>query len=185
VEPAEWVGSVELVVGIAHPRCPQVVADAATGNTIQHTAVERLIETERPRIDLEVAPAATLLRTAKPAPDNRSDVRAAICPATEAAEGPVAAIGQAAKAPATEPAGAEEIVSEDGISRAAGAETGTLSEEVPKATADRALVLTAVAALPAWDPGAEVEAGAVEEAVAVGGAGRRPGREPNYTENTE
>jgi hypothetical protein len=85
------------------------VADAATGNTIQHTAVELLIATERPQTDLEVARAATLLRTARPAPDNRSDVRVEICPATEAAEGPVAAIGQAAKAPATEPAEAEEI----------------------------------------------------------------------------
>jgi hypothetical protein len=51
------------------------------------------------------------------------------------------------------------------------AETGTLSEEVPKATADQALALTAVAALPAWDLEAEVEA--VEEAAEVGAAGRR------------
>jgi hypothetical protein len=52
-----------------------------------------------------------------------------------------------------------------------------LSEEVPKVTADQALVLTAVAVLRAWDLEVEVEAVAEAEGVAaaaVGDAGRRP-----------
>ena len=83
----------------------------------------------------------------------------------------------AAQAMATELAEAEEIVSEGGISRAAVAETGMLSEEAPKAIADQARAPTAVAVHPAWD--LEAEAGAVAEAEvvvvgAVGDAGRRP-----------
>jgi hypothetical protein len=168
-ELAELVGSVELAAGIAHPRCPQVVADAATGNTIQRIAVEPLIETERPQTDLEVARGATPSPTARPAPGNRLDDRAAICRAT-AGEEPLQATGLAARATVTGVAGeAERIVLEVVICRAAAAKTVMPSEEVPAATTDRALAPTASAALPAWD--LEVEAGAVEaEAV---GADRR------------
>jgi hypothetical protein len=176
-EPVALVESVVRVAAIAHPRCPRVVADAATGNTIQHTAVERLIETERPPTDLEAPRAATPSATGRPVPDSRLVVRAVIYPVTEAADGPVTAIEQAARVPATEQVGAEEIVSEDGISRAVVAVTGMLSEEVPKVTADQALVLTAVAVLRAWDLEVEVEAVAEAEGVAaaaVGDAGRRP-----------
>jgi hypothetical protein len=98
-------------------------------------------------------------------------VRAVIYPVTEAADGPVTAIEQAARVPATEQVEAEEIVSEDGISRAVVAVTGMLSAEVPKVTADQALALTAVAVRRAWDLEVEVEGVA---AAAVGDAGRRP-----------
>ena len=66
---------------------------------------------------------------------------------------------------------AERIASEAVISRAAVAETGTPSEEVPGDTADRALAPAAAAAHPAW--GLEAEAGAsVAAVVAAGGAER-------------
>ena len=162
--------SVELVAGIAHPPCPRVVANAATGNIIQHTAVELLIETERPRTDLEAPLAATPSATGRPTLGNRLVVRAEISRATEAAaEGRLPATGLAAQAPATELAEAVEIVSAGGISPAAGAETGMLSEEVLRAIADQAPALIAVAARPAWDLEAEAEGVA---AAAVGEAGR-------------
>ena len=89
-----------LVAGIARPRCPRVVADAATGNTIQHTAVEPLIETERPRTDLEVPRAAIPSPIARRALGNKLGDRAAICRATGAEE-PLRATGLVARGVAT------------------------------------------------------------------------------------
>ena len=66
-------------------------------------------------------------------------------------------------------AAAGQIASEAATSRAAVAETGTLSEGDRKDTADRALAVAEAAAPPAWD--LVVEAAA---AVAVGGADRKP-----------
>jgi hypothetical protein len=174
VEPAVSVERAELeglVAGIAHPHCLREAAGAVTGNTIQHTAVEPLIETVRPRTDLEVARAATPSLTARQTPGNKLGDREAICRATAAQE-PVPAIGQAAKAPATELAEAEEIASAAGICRAVGVETVMPSEAVPAATTDRALARTAVAERPAWDLEVEVEVGVVE-VEAVVGAGRQ------------
>lgn len=97
VELAERAALLELVAGIARPRCPRVVADAGTGNTIQHTAAEPRIETERPRTDLEVPRAATPSPTDRPAPGNKLEGREAICKAT-AAEHPLQATGPVALA---------------------------------------------------------------------------------------
>ena len=114
-ESVEWaalavsVALVELAAGIARPRCPRVVADAATGNTIQHTAVEHLIETERPQTDLEVPLAATPSPTARLVPGNKLDGRAAICRAT-AAEGQLQAIGLVVRAIVAGVAGAAERI---------------------------------------------------------------------------
>jgi hypothetical protein len=177
-ESAELVGSVEraelvgLVAGIAHPHCLREAAGAVTGNTIQHTAVEPLIETGRLRTDLEVARAATPSPTARQTPANKLDDREAICRAT-AAEEPVPATGPAAVAMVAEVAPeAERIASAVGICRAVGAKTVTPSEAVPAATTDRALVLTAVAERPAWDLEVEAGVGVVEVEAAVG-AGRQ------------
>ena len=57
------------------------------------------------------------------------------------------------------------------MSRAAAAETGTPSEEVPRDTTDRAREQVATVVPPAWDPEAEVEAEVV--AAAGGGADKR------------
>jgi hypothetical protein len=92
----------ELVAEIARPPYPRVVADVATGNTIQHTAVGLLIETERPRTDLEVPRAATPSPTDRPAPDNKSEGREAICRAI-AARDPLQATGLVGLAVATGP----------------------------------------------------------------------------------
>jgi len=106
----ESAGSVELVAGIALPRCRLVVADAATGNTIQHTAVELRIETGRRRTDLEAPRAATPSPTDRPVRGNRLVVRAAISRATAAADEPVQVTGLAVRAVATGLAAAEEPI---------------------------------------------------------------------------
>jgi hypothetical protein len=86
VESVALVGSVELVAGIARPRCPLVVADAATGNTIQPIAAGPLIETEQPRTDLEAPRAAIPSPTDRPVPGNKLEGRVAIFRATAADE---------------------------------------------------------------------------------------------------
>lgn len=90
----------ELVARIARPRYQRVAGGAGTGNTIQRTAAELLIETGRLRTGSEVARAATLLPTGKPAPGNKSEGREAICRAT-AAEEPLQATGLVALGVAT------------------------------------------------------------------------------------
>lgn len=90
----------EQVARIAHPRCRRVVGHAGTGNIIRHTAAAPLIETERPRTDLEVPLAATPSPTDRPARGNKLEGREVICRAT-AAEEPPEATGLAALGLAT------------------------------------------------------------------------------------
>jgi len=71
---------------------------------------------------------------------------------------------------ATGPAEVELTASEAVTSRAVLAEAGTLSEEVPADSTERARAAIAAAELPAWDLGEE-EASVAVAAVVVGGAG--------------
>lgn len=185
VESVALAASVELEAGIARPRCPRVVADAATGNTIQPIAAGPLIEIERPRTDLEVPLAATPSPTDRPVPGNKLEGRAAICRATAAHE-PEQATGPVAQGVATGlPAAAEPTALEVVICRAAVGEIGTHSAGGRAATADRALAPTAVAAHPAWDleaAGVGVEGVEVE---GVAAEGRRHGLRNANDRSTE
>ena len=119
-------------------------------------------------------------RSARPAPSNELTGRAGIWPATvrQAADWAIGAALASATA-RQERLGnrggrsgseAEPIASAAAISRAAVAEIGMPSEEVPGDTTDRARAAVAVAAPPAWD--LEAGRGSVVAAAAVG-AGRR------------
>jgi hypothetical protein len=172
----ELVGLAELVervARIAHPRCPRMVVDAATGSTIPNTAAALPIETARPQIDLVARRGAIRSPIARPARGNKLDGKAAICQAT-GRELAVRAIGLEAPALATGQGQveAEQIALEVVIFLAAAAETGMPSAEVPAVITDRILDPTAVAVHPAW--GLAAEAGAVARGVVgVGGADSR------------
>ena len=150
-----------------------------TGNTIHNIAAAHPIEIALPQTGLVARRAAIHLLTAKPAPDSRSAGRVAICPAT--APDPAWAVGAAERAFRTGPAevlatdqpAAERIASEAGMSRAAVAEAGMLSEAVPGATTDRAPAAAAAAAPPAWDLEAAGAEASVGVAAVAAGAGRR------------
>ena len=152
-------------------------AGAATnGSTTRSIAAARHIETALPRTGSAALREVIRLPNARPAPGNRvgrqggnlaSNVeRAGV--GDRAGGAGVSDRGQEA-ALAIGPAVAEPIESAAGISRAAAAETGMLSEAAPEDTADRARAAAAAAAPPAWD--LEAVAEAVVEA--RGGGGRR------------
>ena len=162
---------------IARPPCRLAVA--TRGSTTRSTAAAPLIKIVPRRTALAEQPAEILFPIDRPVPDNKLAGRAATWPAP-AAE-PVSAIGpgeavsetEAAPASATGLAGVEQIASEAAISRAAAAETATLSEAVPEDTADPALAAAAAEAPPVLALVAEAEA-LVAEAVVADDAGRLP-----------
>jgi hypothetical protein len=155
-----------------------VLGAATNGNTVQNIGAALRTKTAPPRIGSGAQLVATLCPIARRAPGNKLAGKAAICPATVAE--PASAIGLAEElvpATAAEPARvtgqavAEPIASEAATSRAAVAETGTLSEEDREDTMDRALAAAAAAVPQAWDLEGVAEVEAAVAAVA-GGADR-------------
>ena len=123
------------------------------GSTTPSIAAELRIGTGRPPTDSGERRAVTRSPTARPAPGNRSDGRAAIC-RVPAGQEPERAIGRAEAWAVGRAEAAGQIALEAATSRAAVAETGTPLEEAPGAprdTTDRALAPVAAAAPPAWD----------------------------------
>jgi hypothetical protein len=148
---------------------------ATNGNTVPNIVAELRTKTEPPRTGSGAQRGVTHLPIARRALGSRLAGKAAICPATE--EGPGSAIGlepvpaiEGEPARVTGQVAAAPIASEAATSRAAVAETGTLSEGDRRDTADRALAATAAAVPQAWDLVGVAE----EPAVAVGGADREP-----------
>jgi len=72
------------VAGMERPRCRRQGADAAPGSKIRNTAAAPRIATARLQTGSAVLRAATRSLIAKTRLGNKSVVRAAICPATEA-----------------------------------------------------------------------------------------------------
>lgn len=158
----------ELVAGIARPRCRLAVA--VTGSTILSIAVVRPIEIGPLPIVLAGRRAVTHSPTAKTEPGNSSVARAVIWLAIGQAVGMGSVTGPAAQAWETDLA---LIASAAGTFPAVVAATGMLSEEVHAATTVPMRGRVAVVARPVWDPGVEasVAVAAVSVAAVVGGAG--------------
>ena len=150
-----------------------VLGAATSGNTVRNIEAALRTRTVPPRTGSGAQPGATLFPIAKRMPGNKLAARAAICPAT--VEEPASAIGLAEElVPATEAERArvtgqvvaEPIALEAATSRAAAAETGTLSEGGREDTTGRALAAAAAVAPQAWDPEGVAEVEAAVAAVA-------------------